>query len=123
MPIVVTLHTILRELRSELLIKPDPYHWDEMKIGPGAPPIKTDWAWLSIYHGVFRTMDGAVYRLGVALHDLHNPARVLGVGDSWILQGEDLWKTTGTSTTSYLPAALLQSPAEQWRSLGAVRTT
>ena len=81
--------------RSELLIKPVPYHWDEMKIGPGAPPFKTEWGWLSIYHGVFRTMDGAIYRLGVALHDLQNPAKVIGVGDSWILQPEDPWETTG----------------------------
>jgi predicted GH43/DUF377 family glycosyl hydrolase len=55
----------------------------EMKIGPGAPPFKTEQGWLSIYHGVFRTMDGAIYRLGVALHDLQNPAKVIGVGDSW----------------------------------------
>ena len=81
--------------RSELLIKPEPYHWDEMKIGPGAPPIKTAQGWLSIYHGVFRTMDGAVYRLGVALHDLRNPAKIIGVSDSWILQPEDPWETTG----------------------------
>jgi predicted GH43/DUF377 family glycosyl hydrolase len=81
--------------RSELLIKPAPYHWDEMKIGPGAPPFKTKRGWLSIYHGVFRTMDGAVYRLGVALHDLRNPAKLLGVSDSWILQPEDPWETTG----------------------------
>ena len=81
--------------KSELLIKPERYHWDEMKIGPGAPPIKTERGWLSIYHGVFRTMDGAVYRLGVSLHDLLNPAKVLGVCDSWILQPEDLWETTG----------------------------
>jgi predicted GH43/DUF377 family glycosyl hydrolase len=40
-------------------------------------------------------MDGAVYRLGVALHDLQNPAKVIGVGDSWILQPEDPWETTG----------------------------
>ncbi len=26
--------------QSELLIKPEPYHWDEMKIGPGAPHSK-----------------------------------------------------------------------------------
>ena len=55
---------------SQLIMRPEPYHWDEMKIGPGAPPIKTDQGWLSIYHGVFKTMDGSVYRLGVALHDL-----------------------------------------------------
>jgi hypothetical protein len=39
-----------------------------MKIGPGAPPIKTTRGWLHIYHGVFPTMDGCVYRLGAALH-------------------------------------------------------
>src|ERR1700739_2647617 len=27
---------------SQIVIKPEPYHWDEMKVGPGAPPIKTD---------------------------------------------------------------------------------
>ena len=80
---------------SQLVMKPEPYHWDEMKIGPGAPPIKTKHGWLSIYHGVFRTMDGSVYRLGVALHDLQNPAKVLGVSDSWILQPEDPWEVTG----------------------------
>jgi predicted GH43/DUF377 family glycosyl hydrolase len=80
---------------SQLVMKPEPYHWDEMKIGPGAPPIKTEQGWLSIYHGVFKTMDGSVYRLGVALHDLSDPAKVIGVGDSWILQPEDPWEITG----------------------------
>jgi predicted GH43/DUF377 family glycosyl hydrolase len=55
---------------SRMIIKPMQYHWDEMKVGPGAPPFKTDRGWLNIYHGVFQTMAGAVYRLGVALHDL-----------------------------------------------------
>lgn len=80
---------------SRCIMKPEPYHWDEMKIGPGAPPIKTDRGWLSIYHGVFKTMDGSVYRLGVALHDLHDPAEIIGVGDSWILQPEDPWERVG----------------------------
>ena len=80
---------------SELIMMPVPYHWDEMKIGPGATPIKTEHGWLSIYHGVFPTMDGAIYRLGVALHDLGNPAKIIGVGDSWILQPEDPWEVTG----------------------------
>lgn len=80
---------------SELVMKPVEYHWDQMKIGPGAPPIRTERGWLSIYHGVFPTMAGSVYRLGVALHDLENPAKVIGVGDSWILQPEDPWEVTG----------------------------
>jgi len=80
---------------SELIMKPVQYHWDEMKIGPGAPPIKTPRGWLNIYHGVFPTMDGSVYRLGVALHDLKNPAVILAVGDEWILQPEEVYEITG----------------------------
>ena len=80
---------------SKVIIKPEPYHWDEMKIGPGATPIKTDKGWLNIYHGVFETMAGAVYRLGVALHDLKDPSKVIGVADDWILQPEDPHEITG----------------------------
>lgn len=80
---------------ARLVMKPLPYHWDEMKIGPGATPIKTKWGWLHIYHGVFSTMDGAIYRLGAALHDLHDPSRILGIADDWILQPEDPWEVTG----------------------------
>ncbi|KKM92207.1 hypothetical protein LCGC14_1220810, partial [marine sediment metagenome] len=58
---------------SRVVMKPVKYHWDEMKIGPGAVPIRTEKGWLNIYHGVFPTMDGSVYRLGVALHKLEDP--------------------------------------------------
>ncbi|GIX21675.1 MAG: glycosidase [Gammaproteobacteria bacterium] len=80
---------------SRRIIAAVPYHWDEMKIGPGAPPIKTPRGWLNIYHGVFNTMAGAVYRLGVALHDLKDPSRVIAVGDRWILSPEDPWEVSG----------------------------
>jgi len=80
---------------AKRVMAPLPYHWDEMKIGPGAPPIKTNKGWLSIYHGAFETMSGAIYRLGVALHDLKDPSRVLGISDSWILQPEDPWEVSG----------------------------
>ena len=80
---------------SKLIMKPLQYHWDEMKIGPGVPPIKTSRGWLSIYHGVFPTMDGSVYRLGVALHDLEDPSKMIAVGDEWILQPEEVYELTG----------------------------
>ncbi|MBU2650425.1 MAG: glycoside hydrolase family 130 protein [Bacteroidetes bacterium] len=81
--------------QSKLIMKPMQYHWDEMKIGPGAPPIKTIRGWLSIYHGVFPTMDGSVYRLGVALHDLKDPSKIVAVGDEWILQPDEAYEVTG----------------------------
>jgi predicted GH43/DUF377 family glycosyl hydrolase len=80
---------------SRLIMKPLQYHWDEMKIGPGAPPIKTTRGWLNIYHGVFPTMDGSVYRLGVAVHDLEDPSKIIAVGDEWILQPEEVYEITG----------------------------
>ncbi len=80
---------------AKLIMKPTQYHWDEMKIGPGAPPIKTSRGWLSIYHGVFPTMDGHVYRLGVALHDLNDPSTIIAIGDEWILQPEAPYEISG----------------------------
>ncbi|MBS2100852.1 glycoside hydrolase family 130 protein [Carboxylicivirga linearis] len=80
---------------SKLIMKPMKYHWDEMKIGPGAPPIKTPHGWLHIYHGVFPTMDGCVYRLGAALHNLLDPSVIIAVGDEWILQPEEDYEITG----------------------------
>jgi predicted GH43/DUF377 family glycosyl hydrolase len=80
---------------SKVIMRPMKYHWDEMKIGPGATPIKTDKGWLNIYHGVFPTMAGSVYRLGVALHDLKDPSTIIGVSDRWILQPEEVYEVTG----------------------------
>lgn len=80
---------------SRVIMKPVQYHWDQMKIGPGAPPFKTPRGWLNIYHGVFPTMDGSVYRLGVALHDLNDPAKIIAVSDQWILQPEEPYEMVG----------------------------
>lgn len=46
------------------------------KIGPGAPPIRTDRGWLNLFHGVRATMDGNPYVLGIALHELDDPGQV-----------------------------------------------
>jgi predicted GH43/DUF377 family glycosyl hydrolase len=80
---------------AKVIMKPVTYHWDEMKIGPGAPPVKTDEGWLNIYHGVFQTMAGSVYRLGVALHDLADPSKIRGISDNWILEPETEYERVG----------------------------
>ena len=40
-------------------------------------------------------MSGGIYRLGVALHDLADPATVIGVADDWILEPTDPWELAG----------------------------
>jgi beta-1,4-mannooligosaccharide/beta-1,4-mannosyl-N-acetylglucosamine phosphorylase len=58
--------------------------WDANKIGLCAPPMQTEEGWLILYHGVRTTASGSIYRLGLALLDLENPARVIRRTDEWI---------------------------------------
>lgn len=62
-----TEHSILMGPRSGDM-------WDSLKIGGGAPPLKTQYGWLLIYHGVDRR---SVYRLGSLLLDLEDPKWIL----------------------------------------------
>jgi beta-1,2-mannobiose phosphorylase / 1,2-beta-oligomannan phosphorylase len=57
-------HTILRPAEP----------WERLKIGAGPTPIETSEGWLLIYHGVDANF---VYRMGLALLDLDDPARVI----------------------------------------------
>ncbi len=95
---------------SKVIMKPVTYHWDEMKIGPGAPPIKTKKGWLNIYHGVFPTMSGSVYRLGVALHEIDDPSKIIAVADEWILQPEEEYEITGYVHNVVFTCAAVEEP-------------
>ncbi len=73
--------------------------WDATKIGGGSQPIKTRFGWLLITHGV----DYAhVYRLGVMLLDLDNPAKLLYRSPNFILEPEDEWEL-GEDERSWVP--------------------
>jgi predicted GH43/DUF377 family glycosyl hydrolase len=48
--------------------------WDSEKVGSAGPPVKTREGWVMLYHGV---SEDKVYRIGVVLLDLKNPAKVL----------------------------------------------
>jgi predicted GH43/DUF377 family glycosyl hydrolase len=73
--------------------------WDATKIGGGSQPIKTRFGWLLITHGV----DYAhIYRLGVMLLDLDNPAKLLYRSPNFILEPEDEWEL-GKVERSWVP--------------------
>lgn len=69
--------------------------WDANKIGLSPPPIETPQGWLVIYHGVRHNAAGALYRLGLALFDLHEPERCLKRGDEWIFGPEEAYEQRG----------------------------
>jgi predicted GH43/DUF377 family glycosyl hydrolase len=74
------------------ILDPRPGHWDGLKLGAGGPPIKTERGWLAIYHGVD---PDKVYRLGVVLLDLEDPAKVINWPAAAILEPEEPWELVG----------------------------
>jgi len=69
--------------------------WDANKIGLCAPPMQTKHGWLILYHGVRTTASGSIYRLGLILLDLENPAKVLRRTDEWIFGPKALYEREG----------------------------
>ncbi|MFC1593129.1 glycosidase [Candidatus Omnitrophota bacterium] len=69
--------------------------WDANKIGLNSPPIETTKGWLVIYHGVRANAAGSIYRLGLALFDLHTPEICLKRSDEWIFGPEQPYERRG----------------------------
>jgi predicted GH43/DUF377 family glycosyl hydrolase len=84
--------------------------WDANKIGLSPPPIETSQGWLVIYHGVRQTAAGCIYRLGLALFDLHSPERCLRRGDEWIFGPETLYERQGDVTNVVFPCGYTLAP-------------
>lgn len=87
-----TGHHIVARASSGLL-------WDSRKIGAGAQPIKTQYGWLLIIHGVDKS---TIYRLGVMLLDLHDPMKLLYRSPNFVLEPETTWELGGDDA-SWVP--------------------
>ena len=74
------------------IVSPGPNAWDVLKVGPGAPPIKTEKGWLEIYHGVD---EDEKYSLGVVLLDANDPSKVIGRSKKPFLFAEEIYETDG----------------------------
>ncbi len=64
-------------------------------MGLSCPLIETPDGWLMIYHGVRATSSGVLYRLGLALFDLHQPEHCLLRGDEWVFAPEAAYERAG----------------------------
>lgn len=69
--------------------------WDAYKIGLSPPPIRTNRGWIVLYHGVRSHASGSIYRLGMALFDLHHPDVCLLRGESWMMAPEEKFEMEG----------------------------
>lgn len=74
------------------------------KMGPGAPPVRTDKGWLTTFHAVERDDTRGkngwenqwpkIYRAGLMLTDLEDPSRILGMCKDPLLSPQS-WYETG----------------------------
>ncbi len=84
--------------------------WDANKIGLSPPPIETPEGWLVIYHGVRQTASGSIYRLGLALFDLHTPELCLKRSDEWFFGPEELYEQPGDVDNVVFPCGYTIEP-------------
>jgi len=56
------------------IVRPRDMKWESMKIGGGAPPVKTADGWLIVYHG---KGDNSLYSLFCLLLDLNEPFKIV----------------------------------------------
>jgi predicted GH43/DUF377 family glycosyl hydrolase len=74
---------------------PRPNFWDSEKIGAGAPPLKTKYGWLHIYHGVGKWKGKKAYALGVVLTPLEDPTKIIYRSPEPILEPEEYYEKEG----------------------------
>jgi predicted GH43/DUF377 family glycosyl hydrolase len=79
--------------------------WDSSKVGISAPPIKTKYGWLLLYHGVSRSHN--TYRVGVVLLDLKDPAIVLARSADPIFEPEEEYEKIGIVNNVVFPCGMV----------------
>jgi predicted GH43/DUF377 family glycosyl hydrolase len=100
--------------QGECIMRNSAVKWAWSKIGAGAVPIKTEAGWLNIFHGV-RTQCKAhyVYQLGVCLHDLQDPSRIIACCEKPILRPIKEFELVGqTPSVVFTAGAIVEADGE-----------
>ena len=88
------------------------------KIGPAAPPIKTEKGWLTTFHSVYLDPERGkhgwekrwqkIYTAGIALLDLDDPSKVIGIYDKPLIAAElPFEKDEGFRTDVIFPGGMI----------------
>lgn len=103
---------------TSLVLATEQVPFANSKIGPGAPPVKTEKGWLTTFHAVeldpTRGKNGweekwqKVYYAGIALLDLENPEKVIGFSKEPLLSAElDFEANIGYRTDVIFPGGMI----------------
>ena len=88
------------------IIGPRVNTWDSLKVGISAPPIKTKYGWLLLYHGISK--NSKTYRIGAVLLDLNDPAIVLARTADPIFEPEEPYEKVGIVNNVVFPCGMTE---------------
>jgi len=79
--------------------------WDSAKVGISAPPIKTKYGWLLLYHGVSKSH--STYRVGAVLLDKDDPSIVLARSTDPIFEPKEPYEKIGIVNNVVFPCGMV----------------
>lgn len=103
----------------KLLLRAEEVSFGNAKIGPGAPPIKTEKGWLTTFHAVLSHPDKDLgtwatnrtwhkeYVAGLMLLDLKDPSKVIGMSEQPLLASEAPYETEGFRGSVIFPGGFI----------------
>ncbi|QTQ16064.1 glycoside hydrolase family 130 protein [Treponema parvum] len=103
---------------SSLLLGLESIRYANDKLGPAAPPVKTDKGWLTLFHAVHKdTLRGKngweekwqkCYMAGIMLLDLQNPQKIIGFSKEPLIVPETHWEVDeGFRTNVIFPGGMI----------------
>lgn len=102
---------------AQLVLGAEQVPFGNSKIGPAAPPIKTEQGWLTLFHVVDKDADRVLdswegnwkkrYTVGLMLLDLQNPARVIGMCREPLMVPEHSYETHGFRGSVLFPTGMI----------------
>jgi beta-1,4-mannooligosaccharide/beta-1,4-mannosyl-N-acetylglucosamine phosphorylase len=109
---------------SQLVLAVEDVWYANDKIGPGAPPIRTEKGWLTLFHAVDRDNTRGKngweekwqkrYCAGIMLLDLNNPAKVVGMCPDPLLAPEASYELAGGyRNNTIFPGGMILEPDGQ----------
>ncbi len=75
----------------------DNHRWDNIVRGAGAPPIKTDYGWLVLYHAMDKK-DPDKYKVGAMILDRSDPTKILYRASHPILEPSETYENNGAKS-------------------------
>ena len=105
--------------KSRLVLGCEHVPYCNSKIGPGAPPLKTDKGWLTIFHAVDKDYTRGKngwedkwqkrYVIGIMLLDLNDPSKVIGMSKKPLMVPEtDFELHGGFRSNALFPCGMIR---------------